>query len=102
MEEMEAMAVSAHERVTMATEQMSDAIYAALEAIDAYVDTVTHVASEQEASDDPNTQLVKRMRQFEGRARDMTKIVEDQVLTHLNFCTDRLFSVKSAEEGTFI
>lgn len=96
------MAVSAHERVTMATEQMSDAIYAALEAIDAYVDTVTHVASEQEASDDPNTQLVKRMRQFEGRARDMTKIVEDQVLTHLNFCTDRLFSVKSAEEGTFI
>jgi hypothetical protein len=102
MEEMEAMAVSAHERVTMATEQMSDAIYAALEAIDAYVDTVTHVASEQEASDDPNTQLVKRMRQFEGRARDMTKIIEDQVLTHLNFCTDRLFSVKSAEEGTFI
>ncbi|HEY5651967.1 MAG TPA: hypothetical protein VIW46_10995 [Acidimicrobiia bacterium] len=96
------MAVSAHERVTMATEQMSDAIYAALEAIDAYVDTVTHVASEQEASDDPNTQLVKRMRQFEGRARDMTKIIEDQVLTHLNFCTDRLFSVKSAEEGTFI
>jgi hypothetical protein len=96
------MAVSAHERVTMATEQMSDAIYAALEAIDAYVATVTHVASEQEASDDPNTQLVKRMRQFEGRARDMTKIIEDQVLTHLNFCTDRLFSVKSAEEGTFI
>ncbi len=96
------MAVTAHERVSMATEQMSDAIYAALDAIDAYLDTVTHVASEQESSDEPNTQLVKRMRQFEGRAREMTSIVEDQVLTHLNFCTDRLFSVKTAEEGTFI
>jgi hypothetical protein len=102
MEEMEAMAVSAHERVTMATEQMSDAIYAALDAIDAYLDTVTHVASEQRANDEPNTQLIKRMGQFEKRARQMTSTIEDQVLTDLNFCADRLFSVKSAEEGEFI
>ncbi len=96
------MAVTAHERVSMATEQMSDAIYAALDAIDAYIDTVTHVASEQRDSADPNTQLIKRMGQFEQRARAMTTTIEDDVLTHLNFCTDRLFSVKTAEEGTFI
>ena len=96
------MAVTAHDRVSMATEQMSDAIYAALDAIDAYVDTVTHVASEQRDAAEPNTALIKRMGQFEQRARAMTSIIEDEVLTHLNFCTDRLFSVKTAEEGTFI
>lgn len=96
------MAVTAHERVAMATEQMSDAIYAALDAIDAYVDTVTHVATEQRDAAEPNAQLIKRMEQFEKRANAMTSIIEDEVLTHLNFCTDRLFSVKSAEEGDFI
>ncbi|MDH3251074.1 MAG: hypothetical protein OEQ47_19050 [Acidimicrobiia bacterium] len=96
------MAMTAHERVSMATEQMSEAIYAALDAIDSYVDTVTHVASEQETSDEPNHGLIKRMGQFETPARAMSTIIEDDVLTHLNFCTDRLFSVKSAEEGEFI
>ena len=96
------MAVTAHERVAMATEEMSDAIYAALDAIDGYLDTVTHVASEQRESAEPNEQLIKRMEQFEKRARAMTSTIEDEVLTHLNFCTDRLFSVKSAEEGEFI
>jgi hypothetical protein len=102
MEEMETMAVTAHERVAMATEQMSDAIYAALDAIDGYLDTVTHVAAEQRDATEPNAQLIKRMEQFEKRANAMTSIIEDDVLTHLNFCTDRLFSVKSAEEGEFI
>ena len=96
------MAMTAHERVSMATEQMSEAIYAALDAIDAYVDTVTHIASEQQSSDEPNQGLIKRMGQFETRARAMSTSIEDDVLTHLNFCTDRLFSVKTAEEGTFI
>ena len=96
------MAVTAHERVAMATEQMSDAIYAALDAIDGYLDTVTHVASEQRDTTEPNEQLIKRMEQFEKRAREMTSVIENDVLTNLNFCTDRLFSVKSAEEGEFI
>lgn len=102
MEEMETMAVSAHERVAMATEQMSDAIYAALDAIDSYLETVTHVAAEQRESADPNDKLIKRMEQFEKRARNMTSVIEDDVLTDLNFCNDRLFSVKTAEEGEFI
>ena len=96
------MAVTAHERVAMATEEMSNAIYAALDAIDGYLDTVTHVAAEQRESESPNSQLIKRMEQFEKRAREMTSIIEDDVLNHLNFCTDRLFSVKTAEEGDFI
>lgn len=96
------MAVTAYDRVAMATEQLSDAIYAALDAIDGYLDTVTHIASAQREAVEPNEKLIKRMEQFEKRAREMTSVIEDEVLTHLNFCTDRLFSVKSAEEGDFI
>lgn len=91
------MAVRAHERVAMATEQMSDAIYAALDAIDGYLDTVTHIASEQRETTEPNETLITRMDQFEIRAREMTSVLEDEVLNHLSFCTNRLSSVKAAE-----
>lgn len=41
------MAVSAHERIGVKTRDMEAAIYAALDAIDAYVDTAEQVIAEQ-------------------------------------------------------
>jgi hypothetical protein len=46
--------------------------------------------------------LVKRMAQFAKKAETMTSIIEDDVLAHLMFCLDRLFSVEMAENGEFI
>jgi hypothetical protein len=46
--------------------------------------------------------LVKRIEQFKQRGEAMVSILEDQVLAHLVFCVDRLFSVKMAEDGSFI
>ncbi len=94
--------MTAHQRVTDTTRQMTEAVYVALDAIDAYLETVRGVIAEQETLDEPNQQLVKRMDQFAARAEAMTRIVEDQVLDHLNFCNDRLFSVEMAERGEFI
>ncbi len=94
--------MTAHQRVTDATRQMTDAVYAALDALDAYLETVRGVIAEQEALGEPNRQLVERMGQFAARAEAMTRIVEDRVLDHLNFCNDRLFSVETAERGEFI
>ncbi len=102
METMGEMAVTAHERVAEATRTMTDATYAALDALDGYLETVNGVIADQEASDEPNGPLVKRMQQFAARAQAMTAIFEDQVLDHLNFCNDRLFSVELAERGEFI
>lgn len=96
------MALSAYDRVSAATESMSEAIHAALEALDAYTAIVDEVAREQRESPEPNTKLIKRMEQFSARAEAMTRIIEDDVLTELNHCTDRLFSVKTAEQGEFI
>jgi len=96
------VAVSVHERVTAATGEMSDAIYAALDAIDAYREVVESVAAQAAGMDEPNVQLGKRMGQFSARARSMVTAIEDSVLTDLNFCTDRLFSVETAERGEFI
>ena len=96
------MAMTAHERVGEATRAMETAVYAALGAIDTYAGVVRGVIAEQEASDEPNEMLVKRMRQFADRADTMVGIVEDDVLTHMMFCLDRLFSVKLAEDGEFI
>lgn len=96
------MAVTAHERVGAKTEAMSDAIYAALDSIDAYLEIVKAVALEQGAVEESNIGLVKRMNQFTKRAEAMTSAIEDQVLDHLHFCTDRLFSVELAEKGEFI
>lgn len=96
------MALSAYDRVSAATESMSEAIHAALDALDAYTAIVDEVAREQRDSAEPNTKLIKRMEQFSARAEAMTRIIEDDVLTELNHCTDRLFSVKTAEQGEFI
>lgn len=96
------MAVTAQDRLTGKTQAMADAIYAALDAIDAYRDETAAIAAEQEASGEPNAMLVKRMGQFVSRAETMVRIIEDQVLDHLNFCTDRLFSVGPSEQGEFI
>jgi hypothetical protein len=102
MEEVEGMAVSVHERVAEATEIMETAMYAALEAIDSYGAVVRGIIDEQSKLDEPNAMLVKRMGQFSDRANTMVSVIEDEVLDHLNSCRDRLFSVKMAEEGTFI
>lgn len=97
------MAVSAHDRVSEATTAMSDAIYAALDAIDAYREVVEAVAAEAAADGTtPNASLAKRMGQFSTRSAHMVETIEDSVLSDLNFCTDRLFSVGMAERGEFI
>lgn len=96
------VAVTAHQRVFESTKVMTDAIYAALDAIDSYVATVEEITGEQRALPEPNTQLVKRMQQFAKRAEAMIAIIEDEVLDHLNYCNDRVFSVDLAERGEFI
>lgn len=102
MEEMGQMAMTVHERVAEKTEAMSDAVYAALDAIDAYIETVEAIASEQGAVEEQNIGVVKRMNQFSKRANAMNEAIEENVLDHLNFCTDRLFSVGLAEKGDFV
>ncbi len=96
------MAVKPHELITEKTKAMEAAIYAALGAIDAYGAAARQVIADQEALADPNEMLVKRMAQFASRADTMTSIIEDDVLSHLMFCLDRLFSVEMAENGEFI
>ncbi len=96
------MALSAYDRVSAATESMAEAIHAALDALDAYTAIVDDVAREERELPEPNAKLIKRMEQFSARAGEMTRIIEDEVLTELNHCTDRLFSVKTAEQGEFI
>ena len=45
--------------------------------------------------------LVKRLRQFRARAERITQIIEDDVLTELLFCIDRLEMFRMAERGEF-
>ena len=91
-----------HQRVAGPTKEMEDAVYAALDAIDGYADVVRSLLAEQEASDEPNTMLVKRFKQFLKKAESMTTTIEDEVVMDLLFCTDRLFAVDLADKGEFI
>ena len=91
-----------HELMAEKTRAMESAIYAALSAIDDYAAAALQVIADQEATGEPNEMLVKRMAQFAKKAETMTSIIEDDVLAHLMFCLDRLFSVEMAENGEFI
>ena len=91
-----------HEVIAEKTKAMESAIYAALAAIDDYAAAAQQVVDDQQVLAEPNEMLVKRMAQFVKKAETMTGIIEDEVLAHLMFCLDRLFSVEMAENGEFI
>lgn len=91
-----------HEQIGNKTEDMERAIHAALDACDAYIETIRSLVAAEEASADPRVPLLKRYTQFISKAENMISTIEDDVLTDLNFCLDRLFSIKMAEDGEFI
>lgn len=91
-----------HQVMAEKTQAMEAAVYTALSAIDDYAAAARQVIAAEEATGAPNEMLVKRMAQFAAKADTMTSIIEDDVLAHLMFCLDRLFSVEMAENGEFI
>lgn len=94
--------MSVHQRVAERTQVMESAIYAALDAVDAYAELLRGLIVELEAADEPNEKLIKRCNQFLAKAASMTSTLEDDVVTDLLFCLDRLFAVALAERGEFI
>ncbi len=102
MEEMGEVAVTIHDDVKTRTEALEAAVYAALEACDAYRDTVVGHLDELGRLDGPSEMVVKRLRQFQARAEAMIRIIEDDVLDELLFCIDRLAMFDLAERGRFI
>ena len=96
------MAMTTYERVAARTAEMDTAIYAALDAIDGYQQEMSTLITEHREAAEPNQALIKRLGQFQGKAQTMTSVIEDDVLTELLFCVDRLFSVELAERGEFI
>ena len=94
--------MTVHEQVAEVTSGMEQAVYAAMDAVDAYVDTIRRLLAEQGALEEPNEMLVKRFKQFINRGETMTTMLEDDVLTEMLFCVHRLFAVDLAEKGEFI
>ena len=94
--------MSVHAQVAEVTNDMETAIYEALDSIDRYAATIQRLVGEQHGAAEPNEMLVKRLQQFLAKAATMTTTVEDDVVTELLFCVDRLFAVDLAEKGTFI
>lgn len=89
-------------RIEERTKEMEGAIYLALDSIDAYLGVIREILDEEESSTLPNPALVGRLRQFQNHGETMVRIIEDDVLGHLMFCLDRLFSVRMAEDEKFI
>ena len=96
------MVVTKYEQVKAKTAPVEAAFYGLLEHIDEYRELLEALIAEDEAAEQPNAALVKRFRQFIGKATSMTKILEDDVLTEMLWLLDRLHAVKDTEEGTFI
>ncbi|MGH9245240.1 MAG: hypothetical protein ACRD29_13175 [Acidimicrobiales bacterium] len=94
--------MSAYEQVRERTEALEAAFYALLAACDAYRSTVDGLRFTEEASQEPNPQLVHRLAQLSGWVGDITRIVEDDALTKLLPVLDRLFAVERAEAGVDI
>jgi len=91
-----------HEQVAALTGPVETAFYELLDRIDDYSELLARLLTELEAEAEPNKALIKRFRSFTAKAANMTKILEDDVLSEMLTLLDRLHAVKDAEEGTFI
>lgn len=91
-----------YEQVAALTGPVETAFYELLDRLDDYSELLARLIAELEAEVEPNKPLLKRFRSFTTKAENMTKILEDQVLTEMLTLIDRLHAVKDAEEGTFI
>lgn len=91
-----------HDVVVEKSKALESAVHAALDAADDYLETMRRLIAEQQASDEPNNKLVGRFGQFVSHGEHIVTVLEDEVLTDLNFMLDRLFAVDLAEKGEFI
>ena len=94
--------MSMYEQVAAQTGPVESSFYELLDRIDDYSELLARLLAELEAEAEPNKALIKRFRSFSTKAANMTKILEDEVLTEMLTLLDRLHAVKDAEEGTFI
>lgn len=91
-----------HDAVEVKTRALEAAVYGALDACDAYLETVRALLAAEEAKDEPNEMVVKRLRMFEGKASAIVTIIEDDALTEMLTLVDRLHALADAERGEFI
>ncbi len=96
------MALNAMSRITEKTEAMTDAVYAALDALDALIEEATAVRNEALALDEPNEKVAGRMKQYIARCEAMITLIEDEITPDTSWLTDRLFSIETAETGEFL
>ena len=87
-----------HEQVAALTGPVESAFYELLDRLDEYSELLARLLAELEAEAEPNKALIKRFRSFTTKAGNMTKILEDDVLTEMLTLLDRLHAVKDAEE----
>jgi hypothetical protein len=96
------MSTPIHDAVEVKTRELEDAVYAALDACDAYLETVrAHLAAET-SKPEPNAAVVKRLKMFEKKASAMVTVIEDDAITEMLSLIDRLHALGDAELGIFI
>ncbi len=96
------MSTPIHDAVEPKTRELEEAVYGALDACDAYLETVREHLAAEEAKPEPNAAVVKRLRLFEKKASAMVTVIEDDAITELLTLVDRLHALADAELGTFI
>lgn len=96
------MSTPIHDAVEVKTRELEEAVYGALDACDAYLETVREHLAAETSKPEPNAAVVKRLKMFEKKASAMVTVIEDDAITEMLSLIDRLHALGDAELGTFI
>jgi hypothetical protein len=93
--------LSAYEQVKAQVDGLQTRFYAALAACDDYRALLDRLAAEEQARDEPNEELIRRLRHQQLETKALADALEDQPLDALLRIVDRILMVKRTEEGDF-
>ncbi|HSK23410.1 MAG TPA: hypothetical protein VK906_09555 [Egicoccus sp.] len=92
----------AYERVKPVVDRLSDRFYDLLAACDEYDDLLATLSDEEQASSDPNPELVRRYAHQQREVGELRDGLESDAMDTLLRIVDRILMIKKTEDGEFL
>ncbi|MEX0952386.1 MAG: hypothetical protein WDZ26_00995 [Nitriliruptoraceae bacterium] len=93
---------TAYERVKGRVDELEARFYALLDAVDDYADLLDELTVEQESSETPDPELIRRFAHQRSHTDDLREQIEGPPMDTLLRVVDRILMIRETEEGRFL
>lgn len=92
----------AYERVKPVVDRLSDRFYDLLAACDEYDDLLAELGEQEQARDEPRSELLRRYAHQQREVGELRDHLESDAMDTLLRIVDRILMIKKTEDGEFL